>query len=57
MARAKIKTTAPTEQYKPPPIEFYFYIGSKYYYRLQPIPYKYQNNYVKKLKEILLANK
>jgi len=36
-----------------PKIEFYFYIGDKYYRRMQPIPYKYKNDYIKNIKEIL----
>jgi hypothetical protein len=39
--------------YTPPQTEFWFYVGSKYYYRLQPIPYTYTNFYLKKVKEIL----
>ena len=35
-----------------PKIEFYFYIGENYYKRMQPIPYKYKNDYIKKIKEI-----
>jgi hypothetical protein len=33
--------------------EFYFYIGAKYYYRQMPIPYPYENKFIKKVKEIL----
>lgn len=36
-----------------PKIEFYFYIGEKYYRRMQPIPYKYKNDYINKIKEML----
>lgn len=39
--------------HQPPPIEFYFYVGERYYRRMQPIPYQYKNNYIKKVKEIL----
>jgi hypothetical protein len=41
--------------YTPPPIRWYFYIGDKYYKRLQPIPYAYDTNFVKKLRNIFLS--
>ncbi len=39
--------------YEPPPIEFYFYIGDRYYRRMQPVPYKYVNGCVKRIKNYL----
>jgi hypothetical protein len=39
---AKKKVVKPEERfiYVPPPEQWYFYLGEKYYKRLQPIPYK-----------------
>jgi hypothetical protein len=34
-----------------PKVEFYFYVGEKYYKRLQPIPYEYKNPNYKNLKK------
>jgi len=41
------------ETYVPPPERWYFYIGEKYYRRLQPIPYKQDKipDYIKKINE------
>jgi hypothetical protein len=36
-----------------PPIEFYFYVGERYYRRMQPIPYRYVNTCVKRIKNYL----
>ena len=51
MAKAKkgIKETKPT--YTPPKQIVYFFVGEKYYKRLQPIPYLY--NIPNNLKEIV----
>ena len=54
MARPKKKVEEAIKPYIPPTkIEFWFYVGSQYYHRLQPIPYTYNNFYLKKVKEIL----
>jgi hypothetical protein len=52
MAKAK-KVIDVSPMYIPPKSEFYFYVGEKYYRRLQPVPYKYSNPSTKKLKKYL----
>jgi len=55
MAKIKIKPTLDFEpSYTPPKMEFYFYIGDKYYYRLNPIPYIHKPIDYKKFKNFLL---
>jgi hypothetical protein len=46
----KQKPKENTPPYIPPPECWYFYVGQKYYRRLQPIPYKKDNipEYLKK---------
>lgn len=48
MSKKKIKEAQVI--YIPPPDQWYFYVGEKYYKRLQPIPYKKENlpAYIKK---------
>ena len=54
MAKKKINPTLDfVPPYIPPKIEFYFYIGDKYYYRLFPIPYCYKPIDFKLLKKYL----
>jgi hypothetical protein len=50
----KIKQQEPLCDYKPRPDNvFYFYIGEKYYRRLQPVPYRYLAPDIKRLKKLL----
>jgi hypothetical protein len=35
----------------PQKVDFYFYVGDKYYKRLQPIPYEYKNIDFKEVKK------
>lgn len=39
------------EYYVPQKVDFYFYVGEKYYRRLQPIPYAHKNPDFKDLKK------
>ena len=39
------------EYFVPQKVDFYFYVGEKYYKRLQPIPYEYKNIDFKKFKK------
>lgn len=54
------KPTKPTQPiYVPPPEdEFWFYIGDKYYYRCQPIPYKKSDDskQIQRVKQIISEN-
>jgi hypothetical protein len=48
MAKAKKEIFIP--HVPPSDLYIYFYVGDKYYKRLQPIPYKYQAPDFKKIK-------
>ena len=47
MAKKKIVKQEPTEKYVPRKTDYYFYIGEKYYRRLQPIPYAHKQQNIK----------
>lgn len=53
MAKTKKKIVEPL--YIAQPDRWYFYIGEKYYKRLQPIPYKFNIEDVKKARKIFLS--
>jgi hypothetical protein len=47
MAKRKIVKQESTEKYVPRKTEYYFYIGDKYYRRLQPTPYAHNIQNIK----------
>ena len=47
MAKKKIVKQEPTEKYVPRKTDYYFYIGEKYYRRLQPTPYAHKQQNIK----------
>jgi hypothetical protein len=49
MAKAK-KVVIEDIYQKPPDNKYWFYVGDKYYRRLQPIPYSYKHPDIKNLK-------
>ena len=55
MAKAKKEVVIPYN--KPSDPYIYFYVGEKYYKRLNPIPYAYKKPDFVKIKKIICSNK